>query len=192
MLDEPVDFRNVDIVGAVGPDLILVDLGEDVGCVFSDAALVPKLGTEAAETVIVGWGDDYEQVVDVMGLAGVLVEGFHGGGEEHGLEVDVTLVVGGSGDIAEIEHDGDWEGVLPAGLEPARVVVRPEEVELHAAQFVAASGEGVQEKVRMGVDGNRHSVAGGDGRDRFVRGDQVFSVVLSPVHKRVGGRGGAI
>ena len=53
MLNESVDFRNVDIVGAVGPDLVLVDLGEDVGCVFGDAALVPKLGAEAAEAVIV-------------------------------------------------------------------------------------------------------------------------------------------
>ena len=192
MFYESVDLRDVDIVGAVGPDLVLVDLGEDVGCVFSDAALVPKLGAEAAEAVIVGWGDDYEQVVDVMGLARFLVEGFHGGGEEHGLEVDVTLVVGGSGDIAEVEHDGDWEGVLPSGLEPTGVVVRPQEVELHAAQFVAASSEGVQEKVRMGVDGNRHSVAGGDGRDRFVGGDQIFSVVLSPVHKRVGGQGAGL
>ena len=81
---------------------------------------------------------------------------------------------------------------LPSGLEPTGVVVRPQEVELHAAQFVAASSEGVQEKVRMGVDGNRHSVAGGDGRDRFVGGDQVFSVVLSPVHKRVGGQGAGL
>ena len=97
MLDEPVDFRNVDIVGAVGPDLVLVDLGEDVRCVLSDASFVPKLGTEAAEAVIVGRRDDYEQVVDDMGLASVLVEGFHGGGEEHGLEVNVTLVVGGVG-----------------------------------------------------------------------------------------------
>ena len=56
------------------------------------------------------------------------------------------------------------------GLEPAGVVVRPEEVELNAAQFISTSGEGVQEKVRMGVDGNRHSVAGGDGRDRFGQG----------------------
>ena len=79
MLDESVDFRNVDIVGAVGPDLVLVDLGDDAGCVLGDAALVPKLGAEAAEAVIVGWGDDDEQVVNDMGLAGFLVEGFHGG-----------------------------------------------------------------------------------------------------------------
>ena len=143
MFYESIDFRNVDIVGAVGPDLILVDLGEDVGCVLGDAALVPKLGAEAAEAVIVWWRDHDEQVVDNMGLAGFLVEGFHGGGEEYRLEVDVTLVVGGSGDIAEIEHDGDWEGVLPAGLEPARVVVRPQEVELHATQLISAGGEGV-------------------------------------------------
>ena len=171
MFDESVDFRNVDIVGAVGPNLIPVDLCEDVGCVFSDAAFVPKLGPKAAETVIIGWRDHDEQVVNGMSLAGFLVEGFHGGGEEHGLEIDVVLVVGGSGDIAEVEHDGDWKGAFPSGLEPAGVVVRPEEVELHAAQFVAASSEGVQEKVRMGVDGNRHSVAGGDGRDRFGRGN---------------------
>ena len=79
MLDESVDFRNVDIVGAVGPDLVLVDHGDDVGCVLGDPAFVPKLGAEAAEAMIVGWRDDDEQVVDVLGLAGLLVEGFHGG-----------------------------------------------------------------------------------------------------------------
>ena len=71
MFYESVDFRNVDIVGAVGPDLVFVDLGEDVGCVFSDAAFVPKLCAEAAEAVIVGWGDDNEQVVDVYGPGGL-------------------------------------------------------------------------------------------------------------------------
>ena len=62
-------------------------------------------------------------------------------------------------------------------------------MEFHASQLISTGGECVQEKVRMGIDGNGHSVARGDGRDRFVRGDQVFSVVLSPVHEWLGGNG---
>ena len=65
-------------------------------------------------------------------------------------------------------------------------------MEFHTSQLISTGGECVQEEVRMGIDGNGHSVAGGDGRDRFVRGDQVFSVVFSPVHKRVDGQGAGL
>ena len=113
-------------------------------------------------------------------------KGLHAGGQEGGLEVDITLVVGGPGDVAEVEHDGDGEGAVPSGLEPAGVVVGAEEVELYAAQLVAAGGEGVEEAGGLGADGDGDLIAAGDGGDGFVGGDEVLPVVLSPVHRRVG------
>ena len=81
MCDEAVDLRDVDVVGTVGAYLVFVDLGDYAGGVFGEAALVPKLGTEAAEASLVGWGDDDEQVVDVTCLAGFLFEGLHACGQ---------------------------------------------------------------------------------------------------------------
>ena len=41
VLDEAVDLRDVDVVGAVGAYLVFVDLGDYAGGVGGDAALVP-------------------------------------------------------------------------------------------------------------------------------------------------------
>ena len=92
--------------------------------------------------------------------------------------------MGGPCNVAQVEHDGDGKGVVPSGLEPTGVIVGPEEVQLYAAQLVTPRGEGVEEASGLGADGNGHLIAGDDGGDGFLRGDQVILVMLSPVHRR--------
>ena len=138
---------------------------------------------------MVGRGGDDEKVVDGPGLAALFFEGLQAGREERGFKVDITLVVGGPGHVAEVEHDGDGEGIVPSGPEPAGVVVAAEEVELYVAQLVTTGGEGVEEAGRLGADGDGDLIAGGDSGYGIFGGDEVLPVMLLPVH---GGEGGAV
>ena len=177
----------MDVVGAVGPNLVFVDLGDNAGGVGGDAALVPELAAEAAEASLVGRGGDDEKVVDGPGLAALLFEGLQSDREERGLKVDITLIVGGPGHVAEVEHDGDGEGVVPSGPEPAGVVVAAEKMELYVAQLVTTGSEGVEEAGGLGADGDGDLIAGGDSGYGIFGGDEVLPVMLLPVHGRGGG-----
>jgi hypothetical protein len=139
VIDEEVDVGDVQVVVAVGPRDVLVDLCDhDLGD-RGHAPLVPHGDPEAAESALIRRRDLDEVEVDwvLTSQVGERSQRWH-----HGTRVDV--------DPARIERlpgyrrriaDHHLEVVLPALVVPAEVVRRRERVDVHAAQLVLAGGE---------------------------------------------------
>ena len=114
MLNDHVDVVDVDVVGPVGADLGLVDLGQDDLGEARQLGLVPGGVAEAAEAVGVGGRDQDENNVDGLGDA-LCDEAGDTGCIEEGRVIYMMVVVGVDTEAQELLGD-DVEGVAPTGL----------------------------------------------------------------------------
>ena len=121
-MDRAVDFRQVDVVVAVGAYECGVVLGYYLSCGFGPATAVPHSGPKATVAELIGGRDpDNGYIGHKLGLASLFIW-LEFVGEDHGVVVHQLFVVGWAGEGAEVELTNQGEVVLVSAIQPVLVL----------------------------------------------------------------------